>query len=64
MGNKAKILLERINNEFNLSSLKDETDRLLDKAPVSSILEELQKKVNDREALILKEAVAKLKGRL
>jgi len=60
---RAKILLDRINKEFNLESLESDASKLLAKAPIYKVVEELTKKVNPREAAILREAVNKLKGR-
>ena len=62
VNSRAKLLLDRINKEYSLVSLKEDTNSLLNKAPLYIVLEELQKKVNAREAVILKEAVTKLKG--
>ncbi len=59
--NRAKILLDKINNEFSLVTLKEDSKKLLDKASLYDIIIELAKFSNKKEEKILNEAVSKLK---
>jgi len=60
--NRAQLLLERINKEFNLNTLKEDTKNLLSKASLCSVIEELIGNSNRDESLILSKALIQLKN--
>ncbi len=58
--NRAKLLLDKINEEFNLTTLKEESGKLMKRAPLCDIIKELSKLSQSTDALILQETIRKL----
>lgn len=61
VNNRAKILLDRINSEFELVTLREDTTNLLSKAPLIDVIRELSKHVDKQELDVLSEAIKNLK---
>lgn len=60
--NRAQLLLERINSEFNLTSLSEQVKGVLDNASIISVLEEVADQSSEYYKDIILEAVNKIKA--